>query len=759
MARLHASNKERTEGVIASAQDAALSRYILEDDLVTLSAELVSSQEHGVGQPTLLEGLEDMHRKLKELQNVQQYVRVIDQALRLSSSALQEFKASTSEKQLNPSALSQYIKLQEFVAKVADLCATGVSPDPDSTIGLVSFLESVRDRTWLDIKGTLSDLLVASAEKLSWPGSIDWSAASAADRQNFISAFFKLLKLQEIGETLKAPGFNETDRNKNGIYPLQALVKPISARFKYHFEGSRETNRVDKPEWYFTHMLNAIHQHRNFMETTVQTLLNATRYKVINAHREFTRLLFPILLRKLRKSMPELLGDAALLAHTIYQSLLFDGQVKEDGFGLTGTFEALATEGKVEEWPGVSDVILGNKEWFDTWLEGERRFAEAQYDELVHSPDAWQFVDDGEQTEDEYSSQSDLRPTNSARRVKALVDQITDRYKPLPRFNHRARFLIAIQIPILEHYHTRISGSLDAFETLSSSLMRVVPGALAGQAGHQHDTRRLTTGVDGLQRLIKAFVSARWVTIAMQNWGEQLFYLELWKEINERASLRAKAAVLPSLPTPVPEHVAEDALFDELIAQYATLTARSEDLIVRHVVSEVENLLRQHIASPWSTSSEERLSLPSTLLAPVTSFQQQLAFIASTLPASSVTILYRQIASSISSYLMDKMVFQQSRGKVTPHDAAALATEYRLWIECSRQAVGKTVRKLDVPWERFRDAAALIDVSAEEFGPLTRAVRDGNSEVFQEAMERLTVSCYSQAEASHVLRLRTDSTY
>lgn len=148
--------------------------------------------------------------------------------------------------------------------------------------------------------------------------------------------------------------------------------------------------------------------------------------------------------------------------------------------------------------------------------------AEAQYDDLVHSPDAWQLVDDGTQLDDTPSTTSDLRPTNSARRVRALFEQITDRYKPLPRFNHRARFLIAIQIPILEHYHTRISGSLDAFETLSSSLMRAVPGALAGQVGYQGDTKRLTNGVEGLQRLIKAFVSARWVTIAMQRWGEQI---------------------------------------------------------------------------------------------------------------------------------------------------------------------------------------------------------------------------------------------
>ena len=33
---------------------------------------------------------------------------------------------------------------------------------------------------------------------------------------------------------------------KEGLYPLQALIQPISLRFKYHFEGSRQTNKLDK---------------------------------------------------------------------------------------------------------------------------------------------------------------------------------------------------------------------------------------------------------------------------------------------------------------------------------------------------------------------------------------------------------------------------------------------------------------------------------------------------------------------------------
>ena len=70
----------------------------------------------------------------------------------------------------------------------------------------------------------------------------------------------------------------------------------------------------------------------------------------------------------------------------------------------------------------------------------------------------------------------------------------------------------------------------------------------------------------------------------------------MWNEINQKAALRVKAQTHPSLPDPAPEHTAEGTLFDELIAQYAALTARSEDMVIRHVVGGVESELRTHLA-------------------------------------------------------------------------------------------------------------------------------------------------------------------
>jgi RAD50-interacting protein 1 len=73
--------------------------------------------------------------------------------------------------------------------------------------------------------------------------------------------------------------------------------------------------------------------------------------------------------------------------------------------------------------------------------------------------------------------------------------------------------------------------SLDAYETLSSSFIRAVPGALAGQAGAGVDNRRLTSGVHGLTRLVKALVSAESIKASMEQWGEDLvgsYLLQEW---------------------------------------------------------------------------------------------------------------------------------------------------------------------------------------------------------------------------------------
>lgn len=90
----------------------------------------------------------------------------------------------------------------------------------------------------------------------------------------------------------------------------------------------------------------------------------------------------------------------------------------------------------------------------------------------------------------------------------------------------KAHFLVAIQLPILDAYHGRISSSLVAFETLSSIFVRAVPGALNFSTretfANQDDPRNRTSGTAGANSLCKALLSASYIEACLEEWGEDV---------------------------------------------------------------------------------------------------------------------------------------------------------------------------------------------------------------------------------------------
>lgn len=152
----------------------------------------------------------------------------------------------------------------------------------------------------------------------------------------------------------------------SALYTMQAMAEPVALRFKYHFQGTRSTNRVDKvsdahcyetdwqPEWAFANILDQIYQHTPFLNT-ISRLCEG-----VDLRSEFTRALLPTVLGLLRSRIPQLLDRPALLAHTIYQTVVFDDALREGG--------------QVEaKWEGLTGVILREEGWYDRWLAGERK--------------------------------------------------------------------------------------------------------------------------------------------------------------------------------------------------------------------------------------------------------------------------------------------------------------------------------------------------------------------------------------------------
>ncbi|CAE6515340.1 unnamed protein product [Rhizoctonia solani] len=411
-----ATANQRTKGLLSSAQELSLKRHLIADDISALRDELAPVDPKGG--VTLLSELEELHKRLAELEGAKSYVQVLERGLKLSEKAVQAVRQPATT-QFSTTILDSFRDLSNFVSRT-----DGLFTGTDSEVPMIAkFLRDLRSSTWNDIKAVLSNRLVEASEKLSWPLPINLTASSASDVKAFQLAFVDLLSLQSEGEVIQAGSEAPENRNeRDGLYSLEALILPIALRFKFHFDGTRPTNRLDKPEWYFTHILNISHEHRGFMEHFIQPLVDKSHFHDINAQNEFTRLLFPILARKIRKSVPQLLAQPSLLAHTIYQALLFDAAIRESDFTLVNTWDCRVTkQHKAREWPGVADVILSHKSWFDEWMEAERRFTESQYNEIITSPDAFAFSNDS----NEESQQADIRPTNSARRIKALLEQVT----------------------------------------------------------------------------------------------------------------------------------------------------------------------------------------------------------------------------------------------------------------------------------------------------------------------------------------------
>jgi len=491
--------------------------------------------------------------------------------------------------------------------------------------------------------------------------------------------------------------------------------------------------------------------------------------------REFTLLLLPLLERKLRRTIPPLISHPPVLAHTIYEALVFDSALREEGFDIVGTTTATRSSdgGTKSKWEGISEVILGREDWFEAWLEGERQFAMDQYMDIISSSDAWLMTEDS--PDDAIVAERDLRPTNSARRLKALVEQITDRYSPLPKFLHRTRFFVSVQLPILEAYHSRISSSLDAFETLSSSLLRAVPGALGSvgvsseSMGRAGDPQRLTSGVEGVQRLCKALVSARYISAACAAWGEELFFLELWAEMNHQASLRSRVQDVATLPSPSGSETdeIEGTIFETLVSQYEKLAERAEEMIIHTICGEVEAGLKAHFTGSSSTQvtpnlnheSQDDIALATTLLAPLALLSSEVSFLQSSISARTAATLYRRIASRLGSYILQRQIFYRGRGRIGLQEGKAILAESELFVETCQIALVRSDRsRAEAPWRQLLQASRLIALEGNQWQKVvdsTFGVTAGQDweEVMMDAVGATELS---REEVGQVLRTRED---
>ncbi|KAF1973558.1 RINT-1 family protein-like protein [Bimuria novae-zelandiae CBS 107.79] len=628
---------------------------------------------------------------LQRLDVASAYIELLQDVDVLSKEAQSQLQTS------NEAALEPYKQLRSLHTRLIRLQDEAEGAAPQLLYHVDQITQALRSKILDAFSADLDKVL----KKIKWP--TPKAAIGSGLQDEWETAVLKLLDLQmpELDGVDYAQGQANKIKLPAVLFPYQVLVHPLEMRFRYHFDGDKPTNRIDRPEYFLSHITTLLSDYSRFVVEYVQPILLkqfrgtdvALNPVYIDATSAFITALLPMLRTKIGALLPKVAAQPQLLSHLMHEVMGFDNTIREEwrydgGYGLEG-------------WKGLSWEFLVQGDWFGRWLQVEKDFALARYQNIVEAPD---FGDLDYESVDPKAT----KPTKGAIRVNDLLETITDRYRPLTSFSQKLRFLIDIQITIFDKLEERLRGNLEAYLTLTTSLGR----AMGGVSKEEQDK---LLGVEGLERLCKTYGSADYLERAMRDWSDDVFFLDIWDELQDRArqANNIGAMSVADVAERTSKAVGGDsdggALFDETAAAYSRLRIRSEKIITDTINGNVREALRayRHI-NPWATltgSSSATLSSTAELDPLVTYLTTTLGFLSRALAPAPLRRISRGALATVSGIIWDNVI--------TPHrfstaGAAQLSVDLQAVCRVVDKAVGPGVGEAGL--RRCLEGAQLLNL-------------------------------------------------
>jgi RAD50-interacting protein 1 len=257
---------------------------------------------------------------------------------------------------------------------------------------------------------------------------------------------------------------------------------------------------------FFTWFLGTVDKWNDFLQENITPVL-AAHFRgnilagnslYINAVAAFVTALMPVLKEKVDSVVDEISTNPQLLSRFMIQLMDFDEAVRIK-FSYDGG-------NKVHGWKGLTWEVMDT--WFDRWSEIEKDFALHRYQEIIQSTESGVIDYD-------IFGPGKTKPTHGATQVADLIQNVTLQYKKLRKFSHKVRFLINIQAEILDQYQGRLKDSLDAYQSMTSTVGRTLHGVSKEQ-------QAALEGVGGLERLCKVFGSAEYFITVLKDWSNDV---------------------------------------------------------------------------------------------------------------------------------------------------------------------------------------------------------------------------------------------
>ncbi|KAI9844885.1 MAG: hypothetical protein M1837_005171 [Sclerophora amabilis] len=687
--------------------------------------------------------------KLQRLDVATGYVRLLKEVDDLSVEARKQIKISTE------AGLKPYIRLQNIASslKLLQPAAEGAAPH------LIDHVERASNALWREMKAILSQELEQTLEKIHWPNK-DARLEGTIEKE-WQEGVEKLLKLQgpELVAQEQVRHESKTSPGPCVLLPLEVMTKPLELRFRYHFDGDRPTNRLDKPEYFMSHIIGLLNSYNSFFEEHLQPVLSkhfkrsnlALNPLNVDSTSAFITSLLPMLKAKVFSVLPRIANQPQLLSHFIHELISFDTSLRDE-WGYDG---GSGSEG----WKGLTWNVLVQKDWFGRWLEVEKDFALARYQSIIDSKD-------GTEIDHDSFEPGVTKPTKAAIRVNDLLETITDRYRPLSSFSQKLRFLIDIQIAIFDKFHHRLRSGLDAYLAATSSVVRAVQGV-------SKDDKASARGISGLERLCRIYGSAEYLEKAMEDWSDDLFFLELWDELQDRArrSTGSKLAGPMSL-----EDVAErtsnavgseadsGALFDETADAYKRTRVQAEEVIIELLVSNIRDVFKPYSRiNPWSSvdvdsSNSSNMSVSAELDGVLQQLKSFFSYLSSVLGRAPLRRVSRQLLLSMQTYLWEYVLmrntFSSYGAKQFAQDVDGIWAVIDAYVGPGQAALG--MRKLK---EGLALLTLPVHASDEEDGFRLGEIEQqmfASNEQARSALEEMGLLLLSESESRSILERRVE---
>ncbi|XP_035752754.1 RAD50-interacting protein 1 isoform X2 [Egretta garzetta] len=421
---------KRIQNALKNAEDSkkSLSRLLEEETLLSdsISSHLLKAQPWMEDLGVLISQVEEIERHLS-------YLKWISRIEELSDSIQQHLMTNN---------------VPEAASTLAFMAELDIKLQESSCSHLLAFMRSTVKFWHKILKDKLSSDFEEVLTQLRWPfvGPPQSQAfglpapASAPDVYNNLEMLFcQLLKLQTSDALLtkpkQLPEKYSLPPSPPIILPIQIMLNPLQKRFKYHFTGNKQTNVLNKPEWYLTQVLMWIGNHAKFLDDKIQPILDKAGSSV-NAGLEFSRALVMLILEKLAADIPCLLYDDTLFCHLVDEVLLFER-------------ELYSVHGYLSSFPSCMH-ILSEESCFQRWLTVEKKFALQKMDSMLSSEAAWvsQYKD--------ITDVDEMKVPDCAETFMTLLLVITDRYKNLPTASRKLQFL-GLQKELVDDFRIRLT--------------------------------------------------------------------------------------------------------------------------------------------------------------------------------------------------------------------------------------------------------------------------------------------------------------